>query len=41
MNKQQLEEQIEELLTKWSTSGLNVYEKIALKKLEEKYKKIK
>jgi hypothetical protein len=36
--KEQLEKQIERLLTKWSTTGLNKYEKIALKNLENKYK---
>ena len=41
MNKQQLQKKIEKYYEKWSSEkGLNEYEKIALKKLEEKYKQL-
>jgi hypothetical protein len=40
MTKQELEKKISEYYKKWSDSGLNEYEKIALKHLEAKYKLI-
>lgn len=40
MNKQDIEKAIEGLYEKWSTSGLNEYEKIALKHYEKQLKTI-
>jgi len=41
VSKKELKNQIEKLYEKWSSeSGLTEYEKIALKHLEENYKKL-
>ena len=39
--KQELKNQIEKLYKKWSDKGLNEYEKIALKHLEDNYNLVK
>ena len=38
---QEIEKQIEKYYSKWSERGLNEYEKIALRHLEEQYIKVK
>ena len=40
MTKKELEKKLSEYYKKWSDSGLDVYEKIAVKNLERSYKLI-